>query len=62
MTQRAEHMKAFSAAFKNLYVTLSDEQKPVARLVQRAMGRAHYHRRFAGWDERPPGEHRREQR
>jgi LTXXQ motif family protein len=63
MTQRAEHMKAFTAAFKNLYATLSDEQKPLARLVLRAMGRGHHHGRFAaGWDERSPGEHRREQR
>jgi LTXXQ motif family protein len=45
MMQRAERMKSFSAAFKNLYVTLSDEQKPHARLVLRAMGREHHHRR-----------------
>jgi hypothetical protein len=45
MTQRAEHMKAFTATFKNLYVTLSDEQKPLARLVLRAIGSGHH---FAG--------------
>jgi LTXXQ motif family protein len=62
MTQRAERMKAFTAAFKNLYATLSDEQKPLARLVLRAMGSGHHHGRFAGWEERSPGEHRRDQR
>jgi hypothetical protein len=61
MTQRAERMKAFSMAFKNLYATLSDEQKPLARLVLRAMGRGPHHRRFADRDERPRGDHHREQ-
>ena len=45
MMQRAERMKSFSAAFKNLYVTLSDEQKPLARLVLRATGGEHHRRR-----------------
>jgi LTXXQ motif family protein len=54
MTQRAERMKTFSTAFKNLYTTLSDEQKPLAGLVLKAMGRGHnHHRRFSG------GEHNR---
>ena len=49
MTQRAERMKTFSTTFKNLYTTLTDEQKPLAGLVLRAMGRGHHHhQRFSG--------------
>jgi len=45
MTQRAERMKAFAAAFKALYATLTDEQKPLAGLVLRAVGGHHHHQR-----------------
>jgi LTXXQ motif family protein len=43
MTQRAERMKAFTAAFKSLYASLTDEQKPLAGLVLRAIGGPHHH-------------------
>jgi hypothetical protein len=43
MTQRAERMKAFTASFKALYATLTDEQKPLAGLVLRAAGGHHHH-------------------
>jgi Rad3-related DNA helicase len=45
MTQRAERMKAFTAAFKPLYASLTDEQKPLAGLVLRAVGGRHHHNR-----------------
>jgi Rad3-related DNA helicase len=48
MTQRAERMKAFTAAFKALYASLTDEQKPLAGLVLRAVGGHHHqHRPFS---------------
>ena len=47
MTQRAERMKAFTAAFKSLYASLTDEQRPVAGLVLRAIGGHRHHRRFS---------------
>ena len=48
MTQRAERMKAFTAAFKSLYASLTDEQKPLAGLVLRAIGGRHQqHRGFS---------------
>jgi len=37
MTERAQRMQAFSAAFKPFYETLSDEQKAVAGLVLREL-------------------------
>jgi septal ring factor EnvC (AmiA/AmiB activator) len=43
MTQRAERMRVFTAAFKSLYASLSDEQKPLAGLVLRAIGKRHHH-------------------
>jgi hypothetical protein len=47
MTQRAERMKEFTAAFKSLYASLTDEQKPLAGLVLRAIrGQHHHHHRF----------------
>jgi hypothetical protein len=45
MTQRAERMKAFTAAFKSLFASLTDEQKPLAGLVLRAIGGQHHHHR-----------------
>ena len=47
MTQRAERSKAFIAAFKPLYESLTEEQKPLAGLVLRAMGRGHDHGHFS---------------
>jgi LTXXQ motif family protein len=60
MMQRAERMKTFTAAFKNLYATLTDEQKPLAGLVLRAVGRGHHHRHFS-YREHYRGGHDREQ-
>jgi hypothetical protein len=47
MTQRAERMKAFAAAFKTLYASLTDEQKPLAGLVLRAADGNHRHHHFS---------------
>jgi hypothetical protein len=47
MTQRAERMKAFTAAFKSLYASLTDEQRPLAGLVLRAIGGHRHHHRFS---------------
>jgi hypothetical protein len=53
MTQRAERMKAFTAAFKSLYASLTDEQKPLAGLVLRAVGGHHHHHgRFSHQEQR----------
>jgi hypothetical protein len=51
MTQRTERLKAFTAAFKPLYASLTDEQKAVAGLVLRAIGREHRHRHFSHRDQ-----------
>jgi hypothetical protein len=61
MTQRSERMKTFAAAFKNLYATLTDEQKPLAGLVLRAMGRGHHHHRHFSSGEHNRSRHDREQ-
>ena len=46
MTEGAERMKAFTAAFKPLYTTLSEEQKdvlkPLMRELSPGMGRGHH--------------------
>lgn len=42
LTERAQRMQAFAAAFKPFYASLSDEQKAVAGIVLRdAFGRGH---------------------
>lgn len=55
MGERAERMKAFSAAFKPFYASLSDEQKEVLRPLMREMmpggGRGHGKRWAHGGDE-----------
>jgi hypothetical protein len=47
MTRRTERLKAFTAAFKPLYASLTDEQKAVAGLVLNAIGREHRHQHFS---------------
>lgn len=58
MSERADRMKTFSAAFKPFYDSLNDEQKAVAGMLLPGMehgkGRGH-HRRWAMHD--GPGEH-----
>ncbi|RTL66059.1 MAG: hypothetical protein EKK41_19235 [Hyphomicrobiales bacterium] len=58
-SQRADRLKAFNAAFKPFYESLSDEQKAVAEVVMREMGgggRGHGHwRRWAMRDGGPMG-------
>ena len=53
LSQRAERMKAFSAAFKPFYDSLNDEQKEVARIVLRDLrgpeGPGRHHMRRHHW-------------
>jgi hypothetical protein len=56
LSERAQHMQAFAAAFKPFYAALSDEQKAVAGIVLRDMhGRGHGHGRRWAMEHRPRG-------
>jgi len=57
MGERADRMKAFSAAFSPFYASLSDDQKDVLRPLMRQMmpGGHHGHRFAGGWG--PGGRH-----
>ncbi|CAA2137973.1 Spy/CpxP family protein refolding chaperone [Hyphomicrobium sp. ghe19] len=57
MTERADRMKAFTAAFSPFYASLSDEQKDALRpLLRQLMPGGHHGHRFAGgWG--PGGRH-----
>jgi hypothetical protein len=57
MTERADRMKAFTAAFTPFYASLSDEQKDALRplLKQLIPGGHHGHRFAGGWG--PGGRH-----
>jgi hypothetical protein len=51
-SQRADRLKAFNAAFKPFYESLSDEQKAVAEVVMHEMrggGRGHGHGHWRRW-------------
>lgn len=64
MGERAERMKAFAAAFKPFYASLSDEQKEVLRPLMRDLmpgaGKGHGGKRWAhggGWGKGGWGDH-----
>jgi hypothetical protein len=58
MTERAQRMQAFAAAFKPFYESLSEEQKAVAGIVLRDMhARGHGHGRRWAMEHGPRGHH-----